>query len=186
MVMLTIWKILVQSKVDYCSQLWCTTDQASISSLESISRHFTAQVYGLGELDYWDRLQALRLYSQERRRERYRIIFVWKALQGFVEAYHLPSYRSPRRGRFVEIPKYCTNSPSAVRQAREASLSVHGARLFNLIPQHLRDMSVGTVEQFKHGLDDWLVTVPDQPTIPGRQRAANTNSIIDQVAYVAD
>ena len=184
--MLTIWKTLVQSKLDYCSQLWCPTDQASISSLESISRHFTAQVYGLGELDYWDRLQALRLYSQERRRERYRIIFVRKVLQGFVEAYHLPSYRGPRRGRFVEIPKYCTKSPSAVWQARETSLSVHGARLFNLIPQHLRDMSVGTVEQFKHGLDDWLVTVPDQPTIPGRQRAANTNSIIDQVAYAAD
>ena len=46
-------------------------------------------------------------------------------------------------------------------------------------------MSVGTVDQFKHGLDDWLVTVPDQPTIPGRQRAAKTNSIIDQVAYAA-
>ena len=127
--------------------MWCPTDQASILSLESIS----AQVYSLGELDYWDRLQALRLYSQERRRKRYCFIFVWKALQGYVEAYHLTSYRSPRRGRFVEIPKYCTKAPSAVRQAREASLSVHGARLFNLIPQHLRDMSVGTVDQCKHG-----------------------------------
>ena len=128
----------------------------------------------------------LRQYSQERRRERYRIIFVWKALQGFVEAYHLPSYRSPRRGRFVKIPKYCTKALSAIRQEREASLSVHGARLFNLIPQHLRDMSVGTVDHFKHGLDDWLVTVPDQPTIPGRQRAAKTNSIIDQVINAAE
>ena len=32
-----------------------------------------------------------------------------------------------RWGRFVEIPKYCTKAPSAVRLAREASLSVHGA-----------------------------------------------------------
>ena len=35
MVMLTIWKTLIQSKIDYCSQLWCPTYQASIKSLES-------------------------------------------------------------------------------------------------------------------------------------------------------
>ena len=46
-------------------------------------------------------------------------------------------------------------------------------------------MNAGTVEQFKHGLDTWLKTVPDQPTIPGRQRAAKTNSIIDQATYAA-
>ena len=46
-------------------------------------------------------------------------------------------------------------------------------------------MNVGTVDQFKSGLDTWLMTVPDQPTIPGRQRAAKTNSIIDQAAYAA-
>ena len=65
MVMMTIWKSLVQSKLDYCSQLWCPIDQATISTLESIARHFTAQIDGLDNLDYWDRLQALRLYSQE-------------------------------------------------------------------------------------------------------------------------
>ena len=137
-------------------------------------------------MDYWDRLQALGLYSQERRSERYRIIFIWKSLQGYVDGYSTATYRSPRRGRFVEVGKYQASAPAAVRQAREASMSVQGARLFNLLPQHLRDMNVGTVDQFKHGLDTWLVTVPDQPTIPGRQRAAKTNSIIDQAAYAAD
>ena len=185
MVMMTIWKSLVQSKLDYCSQLWCPTDQATISTLESIARHLTAQIDGLHDLDYWDRLQALRLYSQERRRERYRIIFIWKTLQGYVDGYIMATYRSPRRGRFVEVVKYQASAPAAVRKAREASLPVHGARLFNLLPQHLRDMNVGTVDQFKSGLDTWLMTVPDQPTIPGRQRAAKTNSIIDQAAYAA-
>ena len=186
MVMMTIWKTLIQSKLDYCSQLWSPTDQASISRLESISRHFTAQVAGLEELDYWDRLQVLRLYSQERRRERYRIIFVWKVLQGYVEGYPITSMKSPRRGRFVVVGKIHNKAPAAVRQAREASVSVHGARLFNLIPQHLRDTYTGSVDQFKMGLDTWLATVPDQPTIPGRQRAAKSNSLIDQAAYAAN
>ena len=42
----------------------------------------------------------------------------------------------------------------------------------------------GTVEQFKAGLDHWLSTIPDQPTIARRQRAAKTNSLLDQVQYV--
>ena len=48
------------------------------------------------------------------------------------------------------------------------------------MPKDLRDFS-GTVEQFKTKLDSWLESIPDQPTVSGRQRAANTNSLIDQV-----
>ena len=133
------------------------------------------------DMDYWERLQSLHLYSQERRRERYQVIFLWKVLQGLVQGYTVTTQHSPRRGRVVEIPAYCRNAPAPVRRAREASLSVKGARLFNILPRDLRDTSTGTVEQFKGRLDDWLSNVPDQPTIPGRQRAADTNSLLDQV-----
>ena len=88
---------------------------------------------------------------------------------------------SPRRGRLVEVPPYKKNAPAAVRKAREASLSVKGARLFNVLPRDLRDTNTGTVDQFKARLDDWLATIPDQPTIEGRQRAASTNYLLDQV-----
>ena len=37
--MLTLWKSLIQSKLDYCSQLWSPSDQASISSLEAVARN---------------------------------------------------------------------------------------------------------------------------------------------------
>ena len=60
--MLTVWKSLVQSKLDYCSQLWSPSDQAGIAKLESVARHFTAQVAGLEGLDYWERLAQLKLY----------------------------------------------------------------------------------------------------------------------------
>jgi ribonuclease P/MRP protein subunit RPP40 len=185
MVMMTIWKSLIQCKLDYCSQLWSPVDQASISRLESVCRHFTAQIAGLGDLDYWERLTALRMYSQERRRERYRIIFIWKVLQGYVQGYNIPSKESPRRGRLVEVAQYHRDAPAAVKQAREASISVHGAKLFNLLPRHIRDISCGTTDQFKAELDSWLGLIPDQPTIPGRQRASKTNSLIDQAAYAA-
>ena len=185
MVMLTIWKSLIQCKLDYCSQLWSPGDQASIASLESVARNFTSQVSGQENNDYWECLKALRMYSQERRRERYRIIFIWKVLQGYVQGYTIPVIHSPRRGRLIEVAQYHPDAPSAVRKAREASISVHGAKVFNLLPRHIRDISTGTPDQFKAELDSWLGTIPDQPTIPGRQRASPTNSLIDQAMYSA-
>ena len=180
--MLTLWKTLIQSKLDYCSQLWSPCDQASISKLEGVARSFTARVSGTDDMDYWERLKYLGMYSQERRRERYQIIFIWKLSQGLVTGYHLPFQQNERRGRHVAVPPMATHSPSAVRKAREASLQVKGARLFNLIPMDLRNMSGVSVDMFKSGIDAWLSKIPDQPTIPGRQRAALTNSLIDQVA----
>ena len=179
-VMLTIWKTMVQPKLDYCSVLWSPDDQASIARLESVSRHFTSQVEGMADQDYWDRLSSLHLYSQERRRERYRIIFTWKIAQQLVKGYTMAFVVNPRRGRLADVHLVPSHIPPAVRKAREASLPVKGAKLFNLIPKELRDMT-GTALQFKAGLDKWLTNIPDQPTVNGRQRAAKTNSLLDQV-----
>ena len=106
-------------------------------------------------------------------------------LQGLVKGYTFTTMQSPRRGRLVEVSSYQSQAPAAVRRARESSLSVKGARLFNLIPRDLRDTQTGTVDQFKARLDDWLATVPDQPSIQGRQRAATTNSLLDQVLLLS-
>ena len=182
-VMMTIWKSLIQCKLDYTSQLWSPSDQSSIGSLESVARHFTSQIDGMSGLDYWERLQALRLYSQERRRERYQIIFIWKVSQGLVDGfgYHATFVNSDRRGRQMQVAPLCNQAASSVRKARESSLQVKGARLFNCIPRDLRDTSTGTPDQFKSKLDAWLSTIPDQPTVPGRQRAAASNSLLEQV-----
>ena len=180
-VMITLWKSLIQSRLDYCSQLWSPSDQASISKLEGVAKSFTSRVSGTEGLDYWERLSMLRMYSQERRRERYQIIFIWKLSQGLVGGYSLPFQHSDRRGRTVLVPQIVLESAAAVKKARESSLQVKGARLYNLLPKELRDMQGVTVDTFKTSLDSWLSQVPDQPTIAGRQRAAATNSLIDQV-----
>ena len=122
LVMLTIWKSIIQSKLDYCSQLWSPSDQTNINKLESVARHFTAKVHGLGDLDYWERLQALHLYSQERRRERYMIIFIWKVAQGLVQGYPASFTSSPRRGRVMVVSPLNRNGPASLRNTRESSL----------------------------------------------------------------
>ena len=85
-------------------------------------------------MDYWERLANLRLYSQERRRERYQIIFIWKLSQGLVKGYNIEFSSSDRRGRMVVPHVVCRLAPAAVKQAREATLGVKGAKIYNLLP----------------------------------------------------
>ena len=64
----------MQSRLDYCSQLWSPLDQVSIARLEAVARNYTRHVEVTEDFNYVERLQELKMYSQERRRERYQII----------------------------------------------------------------------------------------------------------------
>ena len=182
--MLTIWKSLVQPRLDYCSQLWSPADQASICTLEGVQRNFTRMIDGMDKMDYLERLSHLNMFSQERRRESYLIIFIWKISQGLVEGYSMEFSNSDRRGRMVVIPQYVRQAPARVRNAREASLGVKGGKIFNLLPAWIRTIDGASVDRFKSELDKFLGGVPDQPTVPGRGRAAATNSLIDQLQLI--
>ena len=124
-----------------------------------------------------DRLANLNMYCQERRRERYQVIFIWKICQGLVHGYNLEFTNSDRRGRMVVPHPVPRNTSASVRKSRESSLAVKGARIFNLLPVWIRTLNGVSVDKF-------LAGVPDQPTCPGRQRAAATNSLIDQLQLI--
>ena len=182
-VMMTLLKSLVQPKLDYCSQLWSPADQKSINQLESVQRHLVNRIKDrrLDGLNYWEKLTHLRLYSQERRRERYQVIFLWKISQGMVSGYSVNFSYDGRRGRSI-VPKTIVRSaPTIVKNAREQSLGVKSAGIFNLLPEKLRSMNSEHVDIFKNHLDVFLMSIPDQPTMTGLGRAATTNSLLDQL-----
>ena len=115
----------------------------------------SSKVTGLDGLCYWDKLQSLRMYSQERRRERYMVIFIWKLSQGLVNGYQVQfSSTLGRRGRTAQPHTVVQSSPAMVRRAREASLGVKGARIFNLLPPDLKNLEV-----FLLALLKWHLTV---------------------------
>ena len=60
-------------------------------------------------------------------------------------------------------------------------MGVKGARIFNLLPAEIRNIDADNVDNFKKSLDDFLCQVPDQPTIAGLGRAAETNSLLHQI-----
>ena len=70
--MLILFKVQALPLLEYCCPLWCSTNQnvGLIRALENVQRSFTSRIWGMTELNYWDRLRELKLYSLERERER--------------------------------------------------------------------------------------------------------------------
>ena len=182
--MLTVLKTLVQPKLDYCSQLWSPGDQTSINKIESVQQNLVNRIQDtrLNGLNYWEKLRSLNLYSQQRRRERYQLIFLWKISQGLVNGYDV-NFTSCgiRRGRTIIPNQVVQSAPALVRNARENSLGVRGAKMFNLLPDNIRTMNTEHVDMFKNHLDTFLATIPDEPTMTGLGRAADTNSLLHQL-----
>ena len=100
-----------------------------------------------------ERLKIIGLYSQERRRERHRIIFIWKVAQGLVEGFNATFSTS-----VMMVSPQINKGPASLWKVKESSLKVRGAQLFNILPRALRDIMTWTSEQFKKQLNDWLST----------------------------
>ena len=108
------------------------------------------------------------------------IIFIWKISMGLVSGYKLGfKNEGTRRGRECEVAEIVKSA--AVRRTRENSLSVKGAKMFNLLPPGIRNITSDKVHHFKTKLDDFLKDIPDQPTVAGEMRAAETNCLLHQI-----
>ena len=116
--MKTLWCSIVQPHIDYCSQLWTPHRTGDIQKIESLFRSFSHQIKSISELNYWDRLSALKLYSQERRMERYRIIYVWKIIEGIAPNVGIETHMSTRHGRLCKIPQINLRVAGTIRTIR--------------------------------------------------------------------
>jgi len=113
------------------------------------------------------------------------IMYVWYILEGIVpnlrEENGIKSKDHVRLGRKCVVPMV-KRSPFA--GAIEASLRVHGTKLFNAMPKSIRNMTNCTKEDFKRKLDDVLWKVPDEPQMRRytSYRRADTNSLLDMIS----
>ena len=90
----------------------------------------------------------------------------------------------------IVLSKKNSKIPAKALSLRDQSLSIHGGKLFNLLPRELRDFN-GTKGGFKVLLDDFLKIIPDQPLCVGLYPLLicpisnrNSNSIIDWIKYL--
>lgn len=184
--MLTLYKSLVLSHLDYCSALWHPSSAADTARIEKVQQNFTKKIIGLHELNYHERLKKLSLFSLQRRRERYIIIYMFKILNNQVPNPGVSFKFNERTGYHAEIKLLNSSLATNVKKMRWNSFQYVGPRLYNTLPEDLRrcySNYENPSDVFKAQLDGLLHNLPDQPTIPGIPRAANSNSVLDQIKH---
>ena len=142
--MLTIWKSLIMCHIEYCSQLWSPSAVGATQSLELLQKAFINRIDGISGLSYWDQLQELKLYSLERRRERYQIIYTWRIIEGQVPNFDYTPINvthSDRRGRSCSLPRITPTAPARIKSIRFASLSHKGPHLLNSLPLRIHNLT---------------------------------------------
>ena len=184
--MLILFKAMIIPLLEYCCILWSPHLLGKVRDIEGVQRSFTYKLAGMRNLNYWQRLDSLNLYSLERRRERYMILYVWKIIHGFAPNLDGPcrvqTYINTRLGLFCRIPRSIRAAASLVT-SRENSFPIQGPRLFNCMTREIREYE-GSLEGFKRNLDGFLREVPDKPTLPHYPQTIRSNSLVAQVAQL--
>ena len=186
--MLTLFRAMVVPHLEYCCQLWCPHLLKDIRPLEAVQRSFTARIVRVGHLTYWERLVHLKLYSLERLRERYIILYLYKIINNLVpnlsdERFAIKTYDSVRGNRLCRIPPISRASTAKVRNMVENSFSIRAPMLFNSLSPELRNFQ-GSFPAFKAKLDRFLGRVTDRPCTSGYHQPAVSNSIVAQLAQM--
>ena len=129
-IMLTLYNSMVRSLLENCCPLWSPTKFTDIQELENFQKIFTTKIAGMSELNYWERLKKLSLFSLQRRQERYIILHMWKILNSKTSNdLSIEFVFRPRLGNLAKIP-LCNRSSSAFHwTAYERSFSVMGPKL---------------------------------------------------------
>ena len=79
--MIRMFNSYLKSKLEYCCIVWSPNEQQYINKIEDIQRIFTRKIDGMEGLDYHERLRKLEMFSLERRRDHYRIIYGWQQIK---------------------------------------------------------------------------------------------------------
>ena len=117
-------------------------------------------------MNYGQRLNFLKMYSIQRRHERYKIIYLYKIKEKLVpnisSTNGLQFYISRRHGCMCRIPPYPLHHNKAV-VARNASFALIAENLWNVLPKSIRNISGLSIDAFKRRLDNSLMLYADEP-----------------------
>ena len=180
--MMMLFKSLILPHIEYCCIIWNPYLQKEINMLEQIQRSYTSKLEGLNNLNYYQRLKELKIYSLERRRDRYIILYIFKIINNMVPNPGISYKHSARRGKILLNPSICLTNSHATTLAHH-SFFQRSPRIFNALPKELRNTTTTNINSIKKSLDKFLSKIPDEPKIPGcyPTNHAISNKLEDQI-----
>ena len=184
--MIMMFNSYLKSKLEYCCIIWSPNEQQYINKIEDIQRIFTRKIDGMEGLDYHSRLRELKMYSLERRRDRYRIIYGWQQIEGIKE--NIMKLRVNNNG-YSRLINNGSLTKKGIKLSSRMKSKIYNSplrkmeRAFNSMPRKLRNLTGVKTDTFKKHLDKWLLEIPDQPKCKGYEKLvrAKSNAIHDQV-----
>ena len=174
--MLTLYKSLVRSLLEYACPLWNPSSVTDIQTLEAVQRSYTKRIEGVKNLSYYDRLKKLDLMSLQRRRERYIAIHMWKLYHSEVSNDLNIQFKDKGRTGIKAVVPSLTSGAVARQSTFDRSFSVMGPRLWNTLPAEINRLE--KFDSFKRALTNFFKALPDEPPVRGYPRR-NANSVLD-------
>ena len=187
-----MWMCYIQPLMDYGSQLWSPIKQLEIKMLEDVFRNFSARAQNDNKetLDFWTRICRYNIRSQQRRSERFRILYSWKIMENMTPNCGISWNENDKTGRYCSIPSIPLKASDRVKSIKLAAFQTRGPKLFNALLFYLRNISGCSLNKFKNQLDNYLNKFPDTPLsqkyfpLPMDINSCKpSNSIIDWTRY---
>lgn len=145
-----LFKSLVRPVLEYGHSIWNPKFKKHIKALEAVQRRATRLVPSLKNLEYGERLKALRLPSLQYRRRRGDMIETWKILHNVYDNISFPwlvrDIDSVVRGNSLKLKKIGKSNP----QKRRA-FSFRITQDWNSLPDNV--VTAQSINSFKAGLD---------------------------------
>ena len=177
-IVILLYNTYVRPRLEYSSPLWSPFQRRHLMQIEAIQRTVTSRIAGLEKLNYWERLQHLKISSLQRRRERFQIIHIWKIAKELIpNDLNLQFYHTSRFGIKCKVPKYNYKKAHLATLKFESFFSKAPA-LFNILPEKIK--SSKTLNSFKVNLQKFLDRIPDTPPLPNYV-GQNKNSLLEWV-----
>jgi hypothetical protein len=149
-IMLKLYKALVRPHVEYGMVIWSPWYVKDRELVENVQRRYTKSIQGLYNIDYYERLSRLKLWSLEERRNRNDIIEVYRMLHG-LSPIPLDAFFSLRSNERTRGHRFTLNKKSCRRDIRAHFFSNRVVNRWNRLDEDV--VSVEGINGFKRGLE---------------------------------
>ena len=120
--------------------------RGGLEKLEDVLRTCASQIPFVKHLDYWQRLQSLKINSQHWRFKRYKILYTLKIIENISPNCGIEVYNEENTRNGWKCKTRGLKGSNKVRTLRESSFQCAGPQLFNALPKETRHLTYVSVD----------------------------------------